>query len=145
MSVPDNDFVNEMRRIYTTFGEKSFGAERLEIIRKYIYHLSSFEFRILVNKIISSMRYAPLPSDFRDLAIEIKRAGGEKKDYSIFAACKSCQGDGFLNAEKESGGRKYSFAFRCPDDNCAASKNNCAPYYPKWSSAYGPEYSLVNI
>lgn len=55
--------------------------------------------------------------------------------------CTSCDGDGYLSAIKEANGRPYSYAFRCPDDNCLAAKVNAPPSYPKWSERYEGEFT----
>lgn len=55
--------------------------------------------------------------------------------------CKSCDGDGYISAIKTVDGRSYSYAFRCPDDNCLSAKVNANPGYPKWDESYSGEFT----
>lgn len=67
-----NDFNIQLGRIYSVFGEKQYGKERLSLIWQSCKELSDYAFIRIVDNFISSARFAPLPKDFKDAAIAEK-------------------------------------------------------------------------
>jgi len=62
------EFENEIRRLFSTFGEKAFTPERLQIIWKEV---KDFEFTWMqrnITEILAGNERAPLPKDFAVLA-----------------------------------------------------------------------------
>lgn len=58
----------DMQRIYSVFGEKAYGNERLNLIWKFCSDLEDNQFSKIVDHFLSSARYSPLPKDFKDAA-----------------------------------------------------------------------------
>lgn len=62
------EFTSQMKRLENTFGEKHFDIERLTLIRRHVFDLPIFNFARIVDHLISTMRLAPLPKDFKEAA-----------------------------------------------------------------------------
>lgn len=109
----------------------------MERIYSHVKDLSAYSLESIVNKFIDAGK-APTPDDFRTAArnrttnVYHLPTGDKPK-------CKKCDGDGYVSALKYAMGQTYSFAFGCPDVNCPIP---IPPRYPRWSSAYEPEYQL---
>lgn len=89
-------FDEQMKRLYSTFGEKSFSNERIRLIWNHVSDLPDNNFTRIVNHLLSTQRYAPLPKEFKEAAVaERKAMEGDK--HSVPAIMTSnFKGDGSL-------------------------------------------------
>ncbi len=55
-------------------------------------------------------------------------------------SCYYCHDAGIISATKKVNGLEYSFAFRCPDENCIAAEFKCNPYDVRWSDRFAGDY-----
>lgn len=62
-------FRAEMGRIIGTFGKAAYSEERTDLIHRAIKGLGYGEFSRVVDHMISTFRYPPLPKDFAEAAI----------------------------------------------------------------------------
>lgn len=130
MRMTESEFLNEVGRLIGAFGEKAFSKDRLELIAGHVRGLPAFNFRRIVNHMVSTHRQAPLPKDFADAA----RA--ERQSIKIFdsgpaAKCKRCV-DGYVSVIRTFEGRRYSYAYGCPEDDCP-NRNQIPSDYPRAS------------
>lgn len=70
-----DDFNAEMQRLYSTFGEKAYTAERIKLIWGHWRDLPAQMFARVINKHIATSRQAPMPQDLIEAAhLERKRS-----------------------------------------------------------------------
>lgn len=62
------EFVHQMKRFDSVFGQKSYPWERLELIKRHVIDLPPYNFSRIVDHLLSTMRQAPLPKDFKEAA-----------------------------------------------------------------------------
>lgn len=90
-NVDDFYFDSQMARLSKQFGEKNFGSERKVMIWHHVKNQPNHWLGKLVDKIISSERYAPMPDFFADHA---RKSTGQLIQKSI--DCDSCGGSGWV-------------------------------------------------
>lgn len=69
----DEQFKFQIQRLESTFGEKHFDIERLDLVKAQVMWMELGEFSQIVSNFISSFRAAPLPKDFKDAVLAYKR------------------------------------------------------------------------
>lgn len=66
-------FKHQIERLESTFGEKHFDLERLDLIKSEVMFLELGEFSRIVSQFIAAFRSAPLPKDFKEAVMAYKR------------------------------------------------------------------------
>lgn len=90
-----SSFDFEMKRITDVFGIKNYPSERIELIWNTTKNLSDESFNKIVNYLISSFRFAPLPKDFDEAAKAEIRSIHSSNSVPDFMA-KNFKGNGSL-------------------------------------------------
>lgn len=145
-------FNDQIQRLSSTFGKSGFSDERVKLIWDVCAKLSDFEFKQIVNQMLATSRYAPLPEDFKTAAY------GETKNRAhlkLVSNCKQCEGVGFFEAmcikiyhpEMEIG-RHYTFMCDCA--HAPRSHSNWLPHYgeyymPTWQRGWSKKYNELVI
>jgi hypothetical protein len=150
------EFDLEIKRLAECFGEKHFPRERLRLIWNGVATLSATGWRKVVDKILLTSRTAPMPNEIIELARAIEReefASTVKgaanaifaeilpKDMPRPKRCPHCNDSGLVSAIRR--GTNYSFAFRCPDENCVSAKEKCNPSDQRWNSSFAKDFELI--
>jgi hypothetical protein len=68
MRMTETEFLFQMQRLISAFGEKSFDRGRMELISRHVRDLSPHSFSRIVDHLLSNFRQAPLPKDFAEAA-----------------------------------------------------------------------------
>lgn len=63
------EFIFQMKRFDSVFGPKVYPFERLELIKRHVIDLPPYNFSRIVDHLLSTMRQAPLPKDFKEAAL----------------------------------------------------------------------------
>jgi hypothetical protein len=75
------DFVKHINRLSETFGKSHYAAERVRMLWQQVSDFDAVWLERVVDGMISSMRQAPLPSDFSEgISIERERLWKRQKD-----------------------------------------------------------------
>lgn len=98
--------------------------------------LSSEEMQELCLMLIENCERVPSLARVLVFASAIRNRRQVAKAYS--ARCGYCEGDGYVSAWKKPGER-YSFSFRCPNENCNIAPNSTTP---RWSKYFETDYTL---
>ena len=133
------DFRTQMERLEQTFGEKAFNKHRLALIQRTLYGLPFDSLRKIIDHMISSFRYAPLPKDFKEAASKERAALPKPKSDEVRVMtfdCDTCLDCGF-NAVRADG--KYYFV-RC---RCDLGRATEFGFIPQWEMEYGRSMDLV--
>lgn len=130
-----------MRRLRNMYGEKNFPPERVKLIAITFQILDDSEFAQVVSDIIAHERYAPMLDGIKKHAERFMKRKYKIQDQKDRAelerrksagnTCSECNDSGFVFAFKK--GTKYSFCFRCPDEDCFAARLNCNPHDIRWT------------
>lgn len=72
-----DQFKFQISRLESTFGERNFDTERLDLIMTSVMWMELGEFSKIVSHFIATFRSAPLPKDFKEAAM-IQRHRAEK-------------------------------------------------------------------
>lgn len=105
-----NVYEKHLNRLKSEFGEKAFGTERGVLIWKAVEDLSEEEFVRVIDHMISSFRYAPLPKDF----FEAARAEKSKRltfheDLPYVIQCEDCQDCGHIFITADDGTATWAY------------------------------------
>lgn len=73
----NDQFQFQMHRLESAFGERHFPLERLELIWGLVAWMGLGQFSCVVDHMLSTMRYAPLPKDFKEASILEKKKAFE--------------------------------------------------------------------
>lgn len=60
----------QIKRLESTFGEKYFDVERLDLIRQHVMWMEMGDFAAIVSHFIATFKFAPLPKDFKEAMIQ---------------------------------------------------------------------------
>lgn len=140
-------FKEEMKRMYSLFGEKSYPEERLKSIWRTCQTLPNESFRGIVNRFVDSSKAAPLPDEFKKLAYEEKkRLGIEVKEPeskpSNEAKCWDCADSGNLSIYRkdvfEPWAKTPSGTIRC---HCEVGRKRPVSQGPVWTPQWANSYS----
>lgn len=108
-------FEIQMHRITSTFGEKAYSSDRVEIIWSKFSIVSNEAFSQAVDNLIGNSRYAPLLHDFdAELAgqmVDAKQNRIEK--ISQGKHCHGCNNTGRVSIEIDPKYANYSFRCHC--------------------------------
>lgn len=77
MNMTEDQFKHQIQRLESTFGEKNFDLERLDLIKSEVMFLELGEFSRIVSQFIANLRSAPLPKDFKEAVMAFKRSRGD--------------------------------------------------------------------
>lgn len=141
-------FKEEMKRMYSLFGEKSYPEERLKSIWRTCQTLPNESFRGIVNRFVDSSKAAPLPDEFKKLAYEEKkRLGIEIKEPeskpSAEAQCWDCGDSGNLKILRretfEAWAKFPEGTIRC---QCEVGQKRPVSQGPIWNSQIAKSYTI---
>lgn len=68
MQMSETEFLIQMQRLTSAYGEKAFDRGRMELISRHVRDLSPYGFSRIVDHLLSNFRQAPLPKDFAEAA-----------------------------------------------------------------------------
>jgi hypothetical protein len=120
----EREFATQMNRLIATFGEKTYGSERVNMIYREVYDLDPRWFESVVSHMIGSMRQPPLIPDFRDAAKrERARQFENRKTLESInpkvtnldpPRCYDCADEGYLSADQKGSHHRRDFVCHCP-------------------------------
>jgi hypothetical protein len=82
-------FVRQMDRLKTTFTERAYPRERIEMIWMEVKNLNDSDFIILVDNLIADSRFAPTRKEFRIAISELRFEKHSEEKKKISAQLKS--------------------------------------------------------
>lgn len=139
-------FDQQMEKLKSSFGLKSFEGQKSILIWKYVQNLFDSEFEKIVDHMIASFRYAPLPNDFNEAAkaeLKSRYQSGWKERTEKEAArpidCEWCIDSGFLYCS-ESDNPTTQFFMLC---DCPAGKAKSDDLIPHWSKSVAGAYKRL--
>ncbi len=140
-------FEEQMSRMRSLFGEKSYPKERLNSIWRTCAVLPNESFKFIVDRFVDSARTAPLPEEFKKLAYEEKkRLGIEYKEPETLpskeADCWDCGDSGnlfiFRKETFEPWAKWGDGVIRC---HCKVGRARPISQGPIWNSQWETSYS----
>jgi len=132
----DNEFEDQMGRLFEVFGDKGFTKGRLKRINDIMAHRPLFVMKKLVDRFIDEKRYAPLPNDFWE-CVRVQPVQEEAKPSD----CEHCD-DGLIIAVRRDG-KAGRAGFAC--SHCAIGLKGAggmAIWGPKWEDDYQKGWEL---
>jgi hypothetical protein len=95
-------FNEEIVRLKSVYGEKSYPPERISLIWREFYYISDKDFLSAVDQLISNKRFAPMVDDFRGILSGQTRSNRLEKIDAIKKSsyCKLCGNTGSLAVNK---------------------------------------------
>lgn len=90
------EFNGQMARVISTFDERHYSEDRLDIIWRMVESLEFFEFRKVVDHLINTFRQAPLPKDFFEASAGYRKNRLGVDDTSADPDCAECLDTGFF-------------------------------------------------
>lgn len=138
-----SDFTVQMDRIIQTWGPKSYPEQRIQMIWEFCKGLQRWEFKAVVDKLIGSEKYAPMPQDI-EKACARARMKNERERVDRFMAerfkedCVWCRKTGVVHAKHRE--KKTGFAFRCVCDFAHFFNFKYEPWSIDLETEYEPDY-----
>lgn len=110
-------FDTQMARLKETYGARTYGPGREELILKSTRHLHDYAFEKIVSRFIADSRQAPLPKDFIDAAN--RERGGHQRLLRDNVAdpirCEWCNDGGVIEVTHTADSKEYFM--RCDCEN----------------------------
>jgi len=111
------EFTDRVKRLKDAFGEKTYTDARLDVLWDKIRFKSCVDFNIVIDNLISTERYAPLPNKIMQEMFSIERRFDSRKESFSKIDCDLCGGQGFYSRDLIRGGVSYSYAWKCDCEN----------------------------
>ncbi len=132
------DFDGQVKRLSDTFGPQHYKQERLTLLWREVRDFDRRWFERVVDSMIASFKFAPLPADFADaVSGERERRWKERKESTSLqpwagaAACRFCKDTGIRMCTKQ--GASGVWAFRC---DCSRGQSDPRDQIPVWGPGF---------
>lgn len=139
-------FNRHIDRLKQAYNDKAFSKEKVKLIWKYVENLDNEYFDKMVDNILETSRYAPLPGDFKEGLRSVIKHNAEDHQARIMERvdnqplCKRCGNSGILFGWSIEGKTKgYSFNFNCTYCRVANIKGE---QFPEYSETKHVGYSM---
>lgn len=116
MRAMSKDFFNiQISRLKSTYGEKQFPRERIEMYWEKYHMVPAVDFKAAVNRLILNSRYAPMAQDFDDALYEplLRLKEVRASEISQKGMCQGCKNTGRVSIKINKAHAPYSFRCYC--------------------------------